>query len=142
MLPTDQGLHADDFARDAVYLWLVIQNELISFDTSSKLILQRQSLKRFGIDSDRVETVVVSTALFGVSQGGIGLFEQAFWLGGVNRANRNADTRGDKQFMTINVERSRHHGQNPAHDNLDVFNTFQIRQQCGEVITANPGDSV
>jgi hypothetical protein len=74
--------------------------------------------------------------LFRVVHRGVGVLEQRFHGGAVRGKDRNADARGNKNFMPVDAEGVRQCLQYPTGHPACVFRRRQGREQNGELIAA------
>ena len=104
-MPADQRLGADDGIGLRVYLGLVVELELVEFESFAQFRFHQQPVGSCPVHRFRIVLVAVLATFLGVIHRGIRILDHVVDAIRVVRKHRDADARTDVEFVAIDDER-------------------------------------
>ncbi len=138
VLPANQSLDADGALVGQLHLRLVVEFELIFFQSRASLVFGSEPVFGIGIHALAVELKIIAALLFCAVHGEVGVLHQRVGLNAIGWNHRDADTRSDDQFLTVDGQRFTHCGQNLVRHLAGVGRRLHVVEQYRELVAAGP----
>ncbi len=142
VVPMQQRLHDVDAVIGETQLRLVQQLELPSRDGFLEIGLESVMGQDLLVHARREELEGVAPLVLRLIHRDVGVVEQSHRLRAVDGAYRDSDARGDGDLPAADVERLLESGADVARHRLDLERAFDVLEQDGELVAAEPSDQV
>src|SRR5438105_1177685 len=103
MLPTEQGLEADDVAVDPRQR-LIVKTQLVPRDGGCELVLDGAPLAQAVVHFDLEESRLAAAGGLGAVERGVGIVEQRGGIDAVGGKDGNADADADAQMLAVSFK--------------------------------------
>ena len=111
MVPAYQRLDADDFACEYLYLWLIVQFELLAFERLAQIMLDRKLLRRGRAHRLFIEEEAAATLSLRMVHRHVRILEQCVEILAVARIEHDADGSRNENLVRAQNHRLREYRQ-------------------------------
>ena len=108
MSPAKQGFRPGDLSRSQIDLRLIVQRELLPFQSASQAFLDRLPLHGAHVHRGREKLIALAPMFLGLVHRGIGILDQRLRIQAVIGIDADADAGGDVKLVLVDRMRLGH----------------------------------
>ena len=101
MLPTYQRFHPDQVTIIYRYLWLILNEEFLTFEARAQIAFEYKLAKGARCSTCRVELIVVASLLLRTVECGACAFQERCGITSIVRMQTDTDAIGNKEFPVL-----------------------------------------
>ena len=142
MMPTDQGLDADQPPTRNLDLRLIVQNELLALHRVPEFPLERFLMLELHIELFLEQSVATTAGGLGLVQGEVCVLQQLLDLDAVPREERHADTRADDHLLVMDLKGLIDRLDQALAQEIGLSGAMRAHLHHGELVAAEPGTGI